>query len=488
MKQLIYHICVLVLLAMASTSCEERFVTDKDARLAFSMDTLRFDTVFTTMQTPTLKVMVRNPYKEALLIEEIRLQDGTYFHINVDGENNTDYLQDIVLAGNDSLYIFVKANINAQNSNNPVRIEDAILCITPHHEQRIILEAYGQDVRILRQHWFTNDATLSAEKPYLVYDYFAVDTGKTLTIPAGTTIYMHDNAQIYVFGNLHATGTLDSPIRVRGDRLDDMLVDVPYDYVSGRWGSIYLVQAEDTEQTNTYDINYLEVNSGVVGIACLNTDMHHKSKLRLLNSRIHNFAQYGLYLQNTDAEIANCEISNCASYCVYLAGGEHRFIHNTVASYFAGSNIQPVAREDVAAVYINNLSKQTAKTTAYFYNNIIAGIRENNVVLATPLPDYYLGNFSHNYLRADSTNGNFADNVFYHENDTIFRNTHFTVERGYYSFALDSVSPARGIAATTQTQAYPLDRLGRSRPLQAPADAGCYQWVPDSTLTNQEKE
>ncbi len=480
MKHYQYILLALGFWLVALTSCEQRLTDDPEAHLTFSVDTLRFDTVFTGMQTPTLKFVVRNPQKEAIQIHAITLRENKYFRINVDGETQVENMRNIILAGKDSLFVFVKANINKQNQNNPVFIEDAICFDVNGKQQTLPIEAYGQDVTILRQKWFVTDFTLSNEKPYLVYDYLAVDTARTLTIPEGTTIYMHDNAQIYVFGNLKAEGTLQKPIRIRGDRLDDMLVDVPYDYVAGRWGSIYLVQPEEKDQTNTYDINYLEINSGMLGVACLNTNPYRKSQLRLINSRIHNFAQYGLYIQNTDAEIANCEISNCAGYCVYLAGGEHHFTHNTIASYFTGGNIQPVSREDVAAVYVNNLSKQTAKTTAYFYNNVIAGIRENNVVLATPLPDYYLGDFSHNYLRADSANANFADNVFYENNDTIFRNTQFTIERGYYNFLLDSVSPARNIGDIEMTKRYPFDRLGNPRPNHAAPDAGCYQWVPDS--------
>ncbi len=492
MKRVIYTFLVLGSWLLALTGCEQRLTSDPAAHLTFSVDTLRFDTVFTDMQTPTLKFTVRNPQKEAVCIEAITLQsnDG-YFQINVDGETHIANMQNIILAGKDSLYVFVKANIDKQNENNPVLVHNAIHFYLQgkHTPQAVVLEAHGQDVIVLRQHWFLRDTTyLNARKPYLVYDYMAVDTGKTLVMEAGTRIYMHDNAQIYVFGNLHVRGTLESPVCVRGDRLDDMLVDVPYDYVAGRWGSIYLVQAEEKDFTNTYDINYFEVNSGIMGIACLNTNPYRKSQLRMLNSRLHNFTLYGLYLQNTDAEIANCEISNCASYCVYLAGGDHHFTHNTVASYFTGGNIQSVSREDVAAVYVNNLSKQNAKTKAFFINNIISGVRENNVVLATPLPDLYLGKFSHNYLRADSVNGTFAGNVFYHKNDTIFRNTYFTLERGYYDFALDSVSPARGIADSTWSKLYPLDRLGHSRLADGSPDAGCYEWYSSEDSKNAQNQ
>ena len=87
--------------------------------------------------------------------------------------------------------------------------------------------------------------------------------------------------------------------------------------------------------------------------------------MTLKNSRIHNHSIYGLVLQNTDAEVVNCEISNCASYCVYLAGGNHNFVHNTIAAYYGFPyttlNLHTnMLAEDVAAVYINNLSKTRA--------------------------------------------------------------------------------------------------------------------------------
>ncbi len=483
MKHLIFYILSLCTLLLVQTSCEQQVGQGSSMQLDFSADTVRFDTVFTNMNTTTLKLIVRNLSKIDVLIEKIQLRDGRYFQLNIDGESDPSRWHDITIAGKDSIFIFIRANINIQDQDNPVLIEDAISFAMPHATQSVLLEAHGQDVEILRQHWITSDTTLLGLKPYLVYDYLALDTACSLTIAAGATFYMHDNAQFYIFGNLNIEGTLEQPVRVRGDRLDDILVDVPFDYVSGRWGAMYFVQPEG--ENNTYSINYLEVNSGVYGIACLNSDMYKKSNLTLLNSRIHNCAQYGLYLQNTDAEVSNCEISNCASYCVYLAGGEHRFIHNTVASYFAGNNIQPVGREDVAAVYINNLSKQYAKTTAFFYNNIITGIRQNNVVLATPLPDKYLGDFRYNYLKVDTSStfytlhsGTDYANVFAAEKDIVFRNTHFTLDAGYYDFLLDSVSPARAIASEVVSEDFPLDRQGLPR-LPLP-DAGCYQWQPDT--------
>ena len=190
-------------------------------------------------------------------------------------------------------------------------------------------------------------------------------------------------------------------------------------------------------------------------------------------------------LQNIDATVVNTEISNCASYCVYLAGGKHRFVHNTIASYFGfphttiniHHNMLP---ENVAAVYINNLSKNMAPTDASFHNCIINGVRDNNLVVATPLPAYYPGTFIGNYLQSDSLSADYArDNVYASDSDTVvFRNTYYLYkEYRYYDFQLDSLSPARGIADSVVALSYPYDRLGHRR--KSKPDAGCYEFAEE---------
>ena len=135
--------------------------------------------------------------------------------------------------------------------------------------------------------------------------------------------------------------------------------------------------------------------------------------------------------------------------------------------------------EDVAAVYINNLSKNMAPTTTSFYNCIITGARKNNLVLATSLPDYYEGEFVGNYLRADSLLGTFVHtNVYATDSDSVvFRNVYYlSKEYQYYDFQLDSLSPARGIADSVVAFQYPNDRLGMRRKTRP--DAGCYEYLP----------
>lgn len=476
---------VVLLLAMLQLyACQENTISnDPTLQLTFSHDTMLFDTVFTAMGSSTRKIMVYNPNKNAINIEQVCLQNGDYFHINLDGENNIDKLRNLTIRGGDSLFLFVRAYIDPQAEDSPVLIEDKIAFGVNGKTQQITLQAYGQNIEKIQGTKGLKiypSLHLTNTKPYVIYDTVVVNG--ELTIDPGTTIYMHEGALMHAYGNVHAMGSKDAPIIFRGDRTDRLFDSVPYRMVSGQWDGLYLLY-DGQGSTPEYQLNYVEVLSGSVGLYAYSSDMYKCPYMSLKNSRIHNHSIYGLILQNIDAEVVNCEISNCASYCVYLAGGKHEFVHNTIASYYGfpyttiNIHTNPIA-EDVAAVYINNLSKKMAKTQSSFKNCIITGGRKNNLVVATPLPDNYEGCFIGNYLRADSLPADFAtNNVYATEADTaVFNNIYYLYkEYHYYDFGLDSLSPARGIADSITTLSYPIDRAGHQR--KAKADAGCYEFL-----------
>ena len=467
----------ILLLLFGLISCREGIISsDPTLKLRFSHDTLLFDTVFTTIGSSTKRVMVYNPNKNAVSIQQVSMREGKHFHINLDGENNMDQLRNITVRGGDSLFMFVRVYIDPLNEDNPVLVDDDIAFSVNGNTQKINLQAYGQNVEKIKipSDSIIRNCHLSNNKPYLLYDTISVGQ---LTIDAGTTVYMHEGAMLCVYGSVTAKGTQEAPIIFRGDRTDRLFDSVPYRMASGQWNGIYLMPSKEV---------YVDILSGSVGLyAYSETTGNILPKLTLKNSRIHNHSIYGLVIQNTDADVTNCEISNCASYCVYLAGGNHQFVHNTIAAYYGypytNLNIhQNIIPEDVAAVYINNLSKNMAKTNSSFCNCIITGARPNNLVVATPLNEHYTGKFTGNYLRADSLQLPEAKNNTYasKSDTTVFRNIYYLYQKyHYYDFQLDSLSPARGVADSAITfskEIFTTDRIGQKR--KAKPDAGCYEY------------
>lgn len=477
-----------MVLTLSLVGCREDIVNDDPAlRLSFSLDTLSFDTVFTSIGSATMQFVVYNRNANAVVISRIWQDTHNEFKVNIDGENDLNRTSDWQLRGGDSLIVFVKVLIDPTKQNSPVLVEDNLHFAVNGNTQTIHLEAYGQDVHLIRTKsrlTVFNDKTFEADKPYLIYDTVAVR--KNLVFNSGARLYFHYDAALLAYGDVEAKGTLDAPVTLCGDRIDNLYDSVPYAYVAGLWSGVYLMDEQSAPQ-KTYNLNYIDITSANVGLYCLSEKTSSLPQLTLTNSRIHNHAVYGLVLQHTDATVANCEISNAAAFCAYLSGGTHRFIHTTVASYFNSTNvrIQSTPREDVAAVYINNVSKNKIPTHTSFRNCIITGIRRNNLLVATPLPKFYEDTIANNYIKADTLRIAAADNnVFWQEDDTtdVFRNTYYKYkEYIYYDFRLDTLSPARGIADSLTALSYPFDRLGnpRIRIVEGDTirpDAGCYQF------------
>lgn len=477
-KRIFYFFAILCLLA----SCKESTIThDPQAVLTLSRDSLLFDTVFTDMGSATMRLMVHNTNRNALSISKVWLQQGNYFKVNIDGEPTLDKLTDYTVRGGDSLYVFVRVFIDPQNQNSPVLVRDSLCFAINGKVQYVYLEAYGQDVRLIRSpHRRTekNGMTMKTDKPYLIYDTVLV--AGQLTLPAGTEIYLHEGASLWALGDVDATGTQDQPIRIRGDRRDRLWDSVPYAHVAGQWDGLYLID-QDPNKTPHYHLNYVYIESGNVGLYVESERKTNLPTLEMTNCRIHNHTLYGLVLQHIDATIANTEISNCASYCVYLSGGKQQFVHTTIASYFNNGDfyLQSASRQDLAAVYIHNLSKDCPTETS-FCNSIITGVRRNQLVVATPLTRYYTGSFVGNYLKTDTLNlPNAARNVYWQEDDSVevFRNNYYShIGYQYYDFQLDSLSPAIGMADSLTALSYPTDPLGTPRTgNNIRPDAGCYQ-------------
>ena len=72
---------------------ERNYIENNDALLEFSVDTVYFDTIFTTIGTTTKFFTIRNPYSRFIKIENIKLAGGceSFFRINVDGFPGTEF-------------------------------------------------------------------------------------------------------------------------------------------------------------------------------------------------------------------------------------------------------------------------------------------------------------------------------------------------------------------------------------------------------------
>lgn len=484
----------IICLCYLSSCKDESFSSDPNYRLSFSVDTLSFDTVFTTIGSSTKRIMIHNKNKKALRINNLMLAEGasSVFKINVDGAAKPDNrFHNLEISAKDSLYVFVSVKIDELKQNTALHIEDFLITETNGNTQKVVLEAYGQNVEILRGKTILNDTILTAEKPYIIYDSLSIIAEKTLELAPGCRLYFHNNADMYVYGNLKATGTFENPIVLRGDRFDNInfVNPIPYNDVAGQWGGLYLLG------TGTHKMEYVHTNSGEVGIfidakdETAIFDSNKIPKLDVINCKIHNFLFYGIVAQNADITVINSEISNTGKNSVYLNGGTHTFVHTTVANYFNSGRSASQSKNrdyDAPAVQIMNINKSAPMKTT-FLNCVISGSIENEFSLSSRFPDKYNGIFKNTYIKRNVLEyPQFAEenNIrWYEKNDTVFKSTSLDYDKQqYYNFEPDSVSPLRGLADPQITffgeYAIFLDKdlNGNNRGGQ-PA-SGAYEWMP----------
>ena len=127
-KTIISTIYVLLVIALSLTmpGCHRNNNTE-GAKLEFSADTVLFDTVFTTVTSSTRTFTVRNTTGAPLEVD-IALAGGkqSYYSINVDGVAGTEF-HGVEIPAHDSIFVFVKVNIDPTNQNTPYLVTDSIM-------------------------------------------------------------------------------------------------------------------------------------------------------------------------------------------------------------------------------------------------------------------------------------------------------------------------------------------------------------------------
>jgi len=487
MRRLSLIVCVFVCVFVITSCRDQQFTTDSQACLRFSTDTLSFDTVFTQEGSSTRTIMVYNPNSNAVRISRVWWQQGKCFFANLDGENNPSHWHDIDLFGGDSIYLFIRTEIDPYGANSHPVEYDTLFFEVNGNRQSIAVQAFGMDVQLIRTPErctiYNHGKTFSADKPWLIYDTIYVNG--QLTFEPGATLYMHQSAHIVALGNVTAQGTQTQPIRVMGDRTDYLFPHVPYRVASGQWGGIYLYRLDTIwrSASATYDLQNIHLLSGQVGLFCYSDSKTHRAHLRLHNARIHNMSAYGVVLENTDADISNAEISNCAAYGMYLCGGIHQVEHTSVANFYGYPyttlNIHNNPRQNVAAVYILASSYDMADSQSSIYNSIITGAVHPALVIDSVPQTGYMGCIAGCYLHCDSDSTTLSwghDNIFAHDGDTIYRNTYYKYgEYIYYDYHLAPRSKAQEIGLPLDSLKLDIltDLEGNERNPLHP-DAGCY--------------
>ncbi len=429
--------------------------------MLLSADSVKFDTVFTSAGSVTKFFLIKNPKNTTLRISNIQLMggSGSIFKMNVDGSPGIKF-QNLEIEGNDSLYVFVTANVNPSSAQLPFIIRDSIQISANGKNIFQQLEAWGQNARYIKAQYILNDTFWDKKLPYVILGGVLVDTFATLKIEPGTRIYLNADAPMIIDGTIVAKGTKKDSILFQGNRLDE-----PYRNFPGSWPGIIF---RGSSKNNL--LEYVIIKNAYQGIIA---DEHKETspKLTLNNSILDNIFDIGILGIKSNLAVNNCLISNCGNNIALIYGGNYSFTHCTVSSF--SNNYLP---HKTPVLITTNFIKQndqvlSAPLNANFTNCIIwgsEGIVEDEIVLEKEGSATANLVLDHVLFRAktDPANTTFK-NVIRNENPLF---DSIDVANNFYDFRLKKNSPAVNKGKTTTLL---LDLNGLPR--KGIPDIGCFE-------------
>lgn len=471
------------------TSCQDDSVSSNpDIQLGFSVDTLRFDTVFTERGSATRSFKIFNLEEQAVILDAVTLEQGNaFFRINVDGIAQNS-VEDIRIEGRDSIYVFVEVTIDPDNplSISPFFIDENIEILAGNNNYTVRLEAWGQNANYIpnRQsggrvsyvscdfdQWVWDDP-----KPYVIYGVLVIDSCD-LVLPPGTEVYVHGgvainelgvfNDGLLVFlqnGHLLANGTVDEPVLFKTDRLESEFDDIP-----GQWSGILL-----SRNSKGNGLSHTRIENAIVGLS-----VDSAASVRIESSIIAYSGGSGISASHASIYAENSLLyQNGGAGLSLNFGGNYVFNYCTVANY---------DNQD-AALEANNIKCYDSDCNSFllnrfsgsFTNCIFTGNDNDELAFFDASggmdPNLFQYRFEHCAVRVDELLDADAFPEFFNDcnnclnlnpTDTLF----LDIDKN--NFQLDTLSVAidRGLDIPFVTD----DLLGRARE-SGMVDIGCYEF------------
>lgn len=336
MKTIIPYFILILIIWTACTSFEDNISKDKNLQLIFSSDTVSFDTLLTAKKSATQRLIIKNPNKNAIKLDEIRLsKNSADYQLIINGQPTNQSLSEVIPA-KDSLLIIIESTISPRNKNKPYLIEAGILFSWNENRTRIPLITYGQDTKKLAKKTVCNEVWRNT-RPYLISDTIFVEKNCELTIEKGATLFFEKNGALVVNGKLKAIGDTSQYIVFKNTRFDNIFSET-----AGQWKGILLTGKEQTHQ-----LAYVKISNADVALKITET------KVTIQNTEIKHMKTAGILAESAEINMTNSLIYNCGNYMAgHFGGGKFNYTHCTFSNvpslfsfekssvYFDGSKLE----------------------------------------------------------------------------------------------------------------------------------------------------
>ncbi len=473
MRKIFFSAVGAMVLCAAVVSCsDDDFTVSSSAWLELGVDTVSFDTVFCSVPSASKDFWVFNRGKEGIRLTSVAQQRGNQsgFRVNVDGiylGQNVGYqTTEVEIRGGDSVRVFVELTANPNGAVLPQLMEDnLVFTLESGNVQQVNLRAYAWDATILTDPEIKENTTYTGEKPILIYGMLRVDSLATLTLAAGTTLYLRDEACIDVYGTLLALGEKGNEVVLRGSRLDNMFDYLPYDHVSGQWQGVHFYESSYGNR-----MEFTDLHSAFTGITIDSASLD-RSKLEMYACTVHNCQGYCINSKSANIELRNCQITNALADCMSVDGGSVVANNCTFAQFYPFDSARGVAFR---------FSAGAAPMTIRCDNSLITGYADDELQLTDTICalDYHFDDCIIRLIEDASVHPQFfLDTRFETAEDSVANGQEHFVEvdlnEQRYDFHLVADSPCIDSANALTAEPYDRDGLPRDeRP-----DVGAYEFM-----------
>jgi hypothetical protein len=480
----------VVMLILNACVREETFYDGGDLRLSFSVDTLRFDTVFTTQGSATRSIKVFNPRKEPIRIREIRFRDNQagFFRMNVDGVSGQSF-RDVEILGRDSIYLFVEVTIDPDQplSVSPFVVEEAIRFETGGGIQDLPVEAWGQNAiyipdntnskGVARLTCAMGEVLWNDPRPYVIFGVLLIDSC-TLRILEGSRVHLHGgvvnsgtgfytDGLIYTqpHGVLRIEGKPGNPVIIRSDRLEPGFARLP-----GQWNGIRL-----GPDSRGHVFEHVRIYNPVVGVL-----VDSNATLDIRDAEIAYTGSSGLVSFAGDIRADNVLLHSNGRNGIQLSlGGRHRFRHCTVANF--GNTADALFASNLYCLDPLCSDFYLLPMEMSFQNCILVGNQRDEIAMVDGsggAPGFFQFDFSHSLVRIEELLDpkqwpTFLEDcdqcLAFRVGDRLFRN------QAEFDFRPDSLAVFRRKGFYIPDLPFDLD--GVARDMVSP-DPGCYEYQP----------
>lgn len=446
MKRIFLYLFIICACAWtAACSDDDKFTTSPTALLTFSVDSVKMDTVFSTVGSRTYDFWVYNHSSRGVRLQSVHLRQGnqTGFRVNVDGSYLDNALgsvaNDLEVRSGDSIRVFVELTAPRNNQPVPQLIEDQLIfTLESGRQQYVTLWGHSWDALICDSIIVRRDTLIQSTTPIVVMKGIRVDSAATLSLK-NTTLYFHDRAGIDVYGTLVA----DSAV-LRGDRLDRIFSYLPYDRLPGQWRGVRFFPSSYENMLVATQIRNAE--DGIVcDSSALLTD---KQRLYMERSAVHNSSGTGLRAINSWVGLLRCLFSNAAGDCVAFYGGAVVMDRCTLAQFNAvgsgrGAALRFTNFHGNAPCSLHQMMMTNSIVTGYDADVVMGEALEGD---STAAFSYY---FENCLLRTPALEDtvNCKNIIWETPKDSVQGEQHFRTVESHdmiYDFHLDSLSNAKG--------------------------------------------